>query len=143
MAETSSVGTFASGNLTIGSIRVPASLLNVPIVGDTIYKTGRKTGTTKGRLNATCESIIFGAPGTFNVELFCLNTATLCADGGDSGGSVYVAWRVPLAANARTVAGTLVGSYHPVNFVELPLMYYSPWEEIEAPLGLGTLFTHN
>jgi hypothetical protein len=91
MVQTSSVGgNFGPGNLTIAST-LYATTPNPPAVGDTAYKTGRTTGTTKGPVVATCSDIIFDG----GLEVRCLTTAKYWADGGDSGGPAYNRWHPP------------------------------------------------
>lgn len=134
VAQTVNVGTTAaSTDLTIATY-YNVALPNTGIVqGDSAYKTGRSTGSTKGTVNGTCVMIAYTSapPVVVNRSMACQVEVDAYGEGGDSGGPVY-RFRYPLQNNAREPLGIL----HSVS-TQSPWRYaYSPWDAIEARLGL-------
>ena len=103
-----------------------------PVVGDFVFKTGRTTGTTSGRVTQTCVDV--RQNGT-NIINRCQTLANYFARGGDSGSPVYqyryyttTGWRVELKginwsqggsnvfspiSNVNTALGTNLGLTRP------------------------------
>lgn len=106
------------------------------MVGDSVKKTGRTTGTTEGPVVSTCTETL---PDTlFHVSIFCAHIAQMADSLGDSGAPVYY-WRVPLAADwvhpegMAFAAGRINGVIHTV-FITM--------DQLEHDLGV-TLDRHH
>jgi hypothetical protein len=80
-----------AGNLNVTGVLNVQGTLNYPTVGQTVFKTGRTTGTTNARVARVCvDTLVTDPKGTYgalcSVEVA---TASFIA-GGDSGSSVWV-----------------------------------------------------
>ncbi len=134
VVQTSTVGTNGSGNTTIGTLYSIAGGKD-PAPGDSAYRTGRTSGTTRGVIVGTC--VLVPTNGSPTRSLDCQDEVQAFASGGDSGGPVYN-FGFPLNLSARYALGIFntftaadgQGRYH---------YYFSPWSLIQRRLGV-TLF---
>ncbi len=100
--QTSVVGTTASGNRIIGSLFTSYGVvLGARMMGDSVYKTGYWTGTTRGVVVGSCVTL-GDASHTFHVD--CTDETNASNSAGDSGGPVYY-WRSPLLTSVRVPEG--------------------------------------
>jgi hypothetical protein len=79
------------GSLTVAGVLNVQGTLNYPSVGQTIYKTGRTTGLTRGTVARVCVNTLVGEPDGSTYGALCsveVNSSTFIA-GGDSGSSVW------------------------------------------------------
>lgn len=133
VAQTSTVGTGNNiGNLTIGStygLALPQASVSV---GDSVYKTGRSSGSTKGVINGTCVDVDSIGPPPFR-SLFCQVEAGIRVDGGDSGSPAY-RFRFPLAPSYREPEG-IINTKYLNSPEEPPKAYFSTIAAIQAALG--------
>jgi hypothetical protein len=101
------------------------------MVGDTVYKTGKNTGTTKGPVTATCFYTTPPDP-VYHTATYCASLVQMNDQTGDSGAPVYY-WRIPLAPDVRIPegiaygTGTLNGTVYAI---------YSTWDQLEIDLGV-------
>ncbi|WP_257459591.1 S1 family peptidase [Archangium lipolyticum] len=105
-------------NLSISSwLEVPGKVL-YPSQGQTVYKTGRTSGTTSGTIQWACATINSGGgPHTYFCNYIATNT-TQNGAGGDSGSPVYF-----LSGNTATLTGIMWGAGS------------DPWHFAFSPLG--------
>ncbi|MGL5003680.1 MAG: hypothetical protein ACRDAM_12130, partial [Casimicrobium sp.] len=92
-------------------------------VGVTVYKSGRTTGTTSGRVTQSCvDTRVSGSP---NYVVLCANFTDARVDGGDSGGTWF------------GVSGSLGTTYYGVTSFKNSLGQggYSPYGQIKRDLG--------
>lgn len=97
--------------------------------GDTVYKTGRSTGTTAGPLLSTC---ITTPPDSVSHEsVDCANEAVVAEEKGDSGGPVYyTVFRLPYVVPEGIAWGQArIG-------LGATMMLYSQWATIADDLGV-------
>lgn len=106
-------------------------------VNTALYKTGRSTGSTAGRIVETCRDEI---PLYENRRILCSSVVnydaavpsqTPIVEGGDSGSAVLLRSGVP-GTNSGLVAGLLWGRYNALSFI------FSPWENIWQQERAGT-----
>jgi hypothetical protein len=79
------------GSLTVVGVLNVQGTLNYPSVGQTIYKTGRTTGLTRGTVARVCVNTLVSEPDGNTYGALCsveVNSSTFIA-GGDSGSSVW------------------------------------------------------
>ena len=131
VGESSSIGTGNStGNVTLGAVYSIGSQGDA-LVGTTVIKTGRTTGSTSGPVVGTCVNVGPVANGPSNFEVFCASEVAATASGGDSGGPVY-RWTVPLVPSSRMAHGVLF-AFGQVGGVDR--YWYSSLSQVEADLG--------
>jgi len=132
VAETSSIGTGSgSGNTTVGNYWSVADWRgDYRQMGDTVYKTGRTSGTTKGPVVSTCT---FTTPDpVYHAAIYCAHIARMNDQPGDSGAPVYYL-RVPLAPDWRYPEGLAFGSA----FIDGQIhMLYNSWDQLQTDLGV-------
>lgn len=119
----------------------PDVIADYPYVGQTIHKTGQKTGSTSGTVQNTCVHRLHS--NTSNAEsyvLLCQATATLRIGPGDSGSPIVAnATGYPQVHNPMTLVGLLWGG--PKNDgSDQTTAYFSPWPNVMAELG-GNMVT--
>ena len=139
IAESSVIGTGNnSGNTTVGnywSVAIPQRG-GARMVGQTLYKTGRTTGTTTGPILGTC---VYVPPDPqFNVSVTCANVAQMDDQPGDSGAPVYY-WLSVLNPSWRIPEGIAFGSAVSNGMVTA---LYNTWDQLEADLGVTMNPTH-
>ncbi len=126
VAETTTVGTGnGAGSTTVGTWYYIATQGDA-LQGQTVYKTGRTSGTTQGPVLGTCTN-----PGPIgNEEVFCSYEVQARSDPGDSGAPVYF-YRFPYALQYRQATGIVWGTY----FGSPRRYYYNTWSELSSYLG--------
>jgi len=113
-------------NLNVSSwLQMPAKTLSLA-QGQTVYKTGRTTGTTSGTIQWACATVNSGGtPHTYFCNYIATNS-TQNGQGGDSGSPVYF-----LSGSNATLAGLMWGSgSNPWNFS------FSPLSAVQNELGI-------
>ncbi|HXT18589.1 MAG TPA: hypothetical protein VN706_23375 [Gemmatimonadaceae bacterium] len=140
-AETSVVGNGSnSGNQTIGSYYRLASYLGDRVIGDTLYKTGFASGTTKGPLIQSCA--ITPPDAVFHESVTCASIVQANDIEGDSGAPVYY-FRFPLAGDVRVAEGVAWGKGTVLVLQHPQVFLYSPWPIMQSDLGVTmTLWPH-
>lgn len=134
LVETSTVGTGDNdGNLTVGSTYSVGGVGSDRASGDTVYKTGRTTGSTKGPITGTCVNLPAYASPTRS--LACQYEVQAKSGPGDSGAPIY-RWGVPLVTTSRFALGTLHTTYNPQFQGDHYKYYFSTWNEAQARLGV-------
>ncbi len=114
--------------IVAGTIPVRGTL-NTPAVGQTVYKTGRTTGTRSGRVARVCVDALVGDGAGNTYGALCsveINSSTFSA-GGDSGSSIWV-----YDGTGAVITGILsYGSSSTTGF--------SPWGGVVSELGALTV----
>jgi hypothetical protein len=133
IAETSGQGTGNNpGNRLVQSYRdvFTPQRGGARMMGDSVYKTGANTGTTKGVVVGTCATT---PPDKGNhTSINCANEAAMDDQAGDSGAPVYY-FRFPLSPNYRVPEG-LAWGFSTSGFQIITL--FNTWDQIEAELGV-------
>jgi hypothetical protein len=105
-------------NLTVSSWLLATGAVQYPSQGQTVYKTGRSSGTTSGTIQWACATINSGGtPHTYYCNYIATSPAQNAA-AGDSGSPVYF-----ISGNTATLTGLMWGSG------------WNPWHFAFAPLG--------
>lgn len=114
--------------IVTGTVPVRGTL-NFPTVGQTVYKTGRTTGTRSGRVARVCVDALVGDGAGSTYGALCsveINSSSFSA-GGDSGSSIWV-----YDGTGAVITGILsYGSSNSTGF--------SPWGGVTAELGTLTI----
>ncbi len=131
IAETTVVGTTLAGSTTIGTYYgVTNPQLSSRMMGDTLFKTGALSGTTKGPVVNSC----FIAPpdSAFHSSVQCAYMAQMYDEPGDSGGPVYY-WRIPFLSTVRVPEGITFGRGKSAG---VTYTLYTFWSDIETDLSV-------
>lgn len=96
--------------------------------GDTVFRTGTTTGSTKGPVIGTCVSAVYVSL----LEMQCQTRVKATVSGGDSGGPVYH-FRFPLSSSFRQADGVVSSEY--VDASGNNNFFYSSWGPITSWLG--------
>lgn len=126
-----------SGTTLHGSTwRVVGAMLTV--VGSTIQKTGRVTGTTSGTITEQCVDEFLPIPGgvDFIVEQ-CQTRASVVAHQGDSGSPIYFPF-LTIAQDAIALEGIVASGRNCNTGGQCLTISYPPVANIVADLGLGS-----
>lgn len=121
-------GASNTGNLTIATWYGSGPRSDA-FSGDTVFKTGRTSGTTKGPVTATCVDVGPFSPDM--TEVTCATEVAARVEGGDSGAPVYH-WRPPLTLSTRQNDGVVFGSYFDGSVYKY---YYTGSSTIDTALG--------
>jgi hypothetical protein len=135
VAETSTVGSGSSaGNTTVGTYyRAYAQMSGIKGVGDTVWKTGSISGTTKGPIVLTCAAT--GPDTEFHQFVWCSNVVQANDLNGDSGAPVYW-YSYILNPNLVVPEGMAWASAANVSIGGGPYFLYNDWSSIEFDLGV-------
>lgn len=129
VVETSFIGVNNSpGNLLVGT-RYEVVTIGIPLVGASVRKTGRTTGSTSGAVVSHCVARTYTLQGTV-LHNSCASEVDARADGGDSGGPVY------MRSGSVAIA---VGIVFATNTTGDRRYWYSPWQIIQNRLGFFAL----
>lgn len=122
----------ALGSITISGQSIITSE-GSPVVGATLNKVGRTTGTSSGKVTNTCITVnVFPEPGDPNVTMICQDIVKANSGPGDSGSPVFAITRSNVRLNGILWGGAVIGG--------VPHFVFSRMTNIESEMGPMTTF---
>ncbi|MEJ7761143.1 MAG: hypothetical protein WKF55_16310 [Gemmatimonadaceae bacterium] len=84
IAKTASFGSVVGSKTVVGRFHISGSSM-YPTANAQVFKMGQETGWTSGNVNYTCVDV----PGAGDQMMLCQSSATMGAEGGDSGSPIF------------------------------------------------------
>jgi hypothetical protein len=132
IAETTTIGSgYTPGSLTVARYRSTQQTANV-LVGFTVRKTGRSTGTTQGLVSAHCMDV---PKPTSNVVMLCQDLVAGPSYKGDSGSPAYLGFNFSDPNSTIYHVGIQWGGYGCDDCITNPFIV-SPWSGIFTDMSV-------
>ncbi len=105
-----------------------------PMVGDSVWKTGWRTGTTGGTITAVCYDVGYTNEAGTDIKLLCQDAVAAWDRPGDSGSPVY-SWDRASGDSTVILQGILFANDDADDDGDMSASYFSPWNFIVDELG--------